>query len=65
MCSTNHNVSVGAVLYTSYLTCLGLYHDPSAGMSKSVFPPPPVTATLAAGLTAGAIQSIVRSIKPI
>lgn len=53
------NTAVGAVLYTSYLQLLGRLHQPSAESVRRVFPPPPPSKTFAAGLAAGAIQSIV------
>ncbi|KAL2423771.1 hypothetical protein ABEF95_007272 [Exophiala dermatitidis] len=53
------NVAVGAALYTSYLHILGRLHEPSAHARKTVFPPPPPTATFAAGFAAGSIQSVL------
>lgn len=53
------NVAVGAALYTSYLQILGRLHEPSAHARKTVFPPPPPTATFAAGFAAGTIQSVL------
>lgn len=53
------NVSVGAVLYTSYLQILGQLHEESATSAKRVFPPPLPSETFAAGFLAGSIQSIV------
>lgn len=53
------NVTVGAILYTSYLQILGSLHPPSAEHTKHVLPPPPPSATFAAGFTAGSIQSLV------
>ncbi|KAK4124093.1 mitochondrial carrier, partial [Parathielavia appendiculata] len=53
------NVGVGAVLYTSYLQVLGRLHPDSALASKRVYPPPAPAQTFAAGLLAGAIQSVV------
>ena len=57
----NNCFRVGAVLYSSYLQVLGSLHKPSSQSLKQVYPPPPVSSTLAAGFTAGAIQSIVAS----
>ncbi|KAH8663909.1 mitochondrial carrier domain-containing protein [Xylariales sp. PMI_506] len=53
------NVSVGAVLYTSYLQILGRLHEDSARASKRIYPPPDPRHTFAAGLLAGSIQSVV------
>lgn len=53
------NVSVGAVLYTSYLQILGLLHEESSHATKRVYPPPAPYETLAAGFMAGGIQSLV------
>ncbi|EXJ91666.1 hypothetical protein A1O3_00216 [Capronia epimyces CBS 606.96] len=53
------NVAVGAALYTSYLHILGRLHEPSAHATKTVFPPPPPTATFAAGFAAGTLQSVL------
>lgn len=53
------NVGVGAVLYTSYLHLLGMLHPPSSLATKRVYPPPPPSATFAAGLAAGALQSVL------
>ena len=53
------NVSVGAILYTSYLQLLGRLHQQSAELTKRVYPPPPPTKAFAAGVAAGAIQSVV------
>lgn len=53
------NVSVGAVLYTSYLQILGHLHEESGKASKRVYPPPSPSDTFAAGYLAGSIQSIV------
>lgn len=52
-------VRIGAVLYASYLQVLGSLHQPSSQSLKRVYPPPPVSSTLAAGFAAGAIQSLV------
>lgn len=53
------NVTVGAVLYTSYLQILGRLHEDSSKAAKRVYPPPSPTQTFTAGLCAGAIQSLV------
>ncbi|KXX78596.1 hypothetical protein MMYC01_205282 [Madurella mycetomatis] len=53
------NVGVGAVLYTSYLQVLARLHPESGLASKRVYPPPSPGQTFAAGLVAGAIQSVV------
>ncbi|KAF8426603.1 mitochondrial carrier domain-containing protein [Tirmania nivea] len=53
------NASVGAVLYTSYLKMLGVFHEPSWIGLKRVFPPPAFADALAAGMVAGSIQSLV------
>lgn len=53
------NVSVGAVLYTSYLQILGLLHEESGRASKRVYPPPDPKHTFAAGFLAGGLQSVV------
>ncbi|KAK3305585.1 mitochondrial carrier domain-containing protein [Chaetomium strumarium] len=53
------NVGVGAVLYTSYLQVLARLHPDSGRASKRVYPPPSPGETFAAGLVAGAIQSVV------
>ncbi|KAJ5562292.1 Mitochondrial carrier protein [Penicillium sp. DV-2018c] len=52
-------ISVGAVLYTSYLQVLGALHEPTSHGVKRVWPPASPSATFAAGFTAGTIQSIV------
>ena len=52
------NAAVGAILYTSYLQILGAIHEPSSQSSRRVFPPPSPSATFAAGLAAGGIQSL-------
>lgn len=51
--------SVGAILYTGYLQCLGALHEPSSHSAKRVYPPPPPQDTFAAGFAAGTIQSIL------
>lgn len=53
------NVTVGAVLYTSYLQILGRLHEDSSKATKRVYPPPAPSQTFTAGLFAGAIQSLV------
>lgn len=53
------NTAVGAVLYTSYLNMLAVLHEPSSRGVKRVYPPPPISATFAAGFTAGTIQSLI------
>ena len=53
------NVSVGAVLYTSYLQILGHLHEDSGKASKRVYPPPDPRHTFTAGLLAGSLQSVV------
>ncbi|KAI1839853.1 hypothetical protein JX266_013936 [Neoarthrinium moseri] len=53
------NVSVGAVLYTSYLQILGHLHPESGKASKRVYPPPDPRHTFAAGFLAGSLQSVV------
>ena len=53
------NVTVGAILYTSYLQVLGSFYETAARQSKRVFPPPPINATASAGFVAGGIQSLV------
>ncbi|KAK8029996.1 mitochondrial carrier domain-containing protein [Apiospora rasikravindrae] len=53
------NVSVGAVLYTSYLQILGKLHPESAKGNKRAYPPPEPVQTFAAGFLAGSIQSVL------
>lgn len=53
------NVTVGAVLYASYLTNLGLLYEPASHSSKRIYPPPPLDKTFLAGFSAGVIQSLV------
>lgn len=53
------NVSVGAILYASYLTNLGLLYEPAAHSSKRIYPPPPLEKTFFAGFSAGVIQSLI------
>lgn len=53
------NVTVGAVLYTSYLQILGRLHEDSGKATKRTYPPPFPSETFTAGLLAGAIQSVV------
>lgn len=52
-------LSVGAVLYTSYLQILGTLHQPSSQSTKRIYPPPSIQDTLTAGFAAGAIQSVI------
>jgi len=53
------NATVGAVLYTSYLTILGSFWEPASISAKRVYPPAPMADTFAAGMAAGAIQSVI------
>ncbi|KAL8660473.1 MAG: hypothetical protein Q9202_006509 [Teloschistes flavicans] len=53
------NVTVGAVLYTSYLQLLGKLYPPASDSAKRLYPPLPLTKTFVAGCAAGAIQSVV------
>ena len=53
------NVTVGAVLYTSYLQILGQLHVPSSESTKRVYPPPGPSETFAAGFLAGSLQSVI------
>lgn len=53
------NVSVGAVLYTSYLQILGHLHEDSNKATKRIYPPPLPSETFTAGLLAGGLQSVV------
>ena len=53
------NVTIGAVLYTSYLQTLGVYYQPASQSAKRVYPPAPFEATFKAGFSAGVIQSVV------
>lgn len=53
------NVSVGAVLYTSYLQILGHLHEDSSKATKRIYPPPLPRETFTAGLLAGAFQSVI------
>jgi hypothetical protein len=53
------NVTVGAVLYTSYLQSLARFYEPSAYAAKRMYPPPDPRHTAAAGAVAGAVQSLV------
>lgn len=52
------NVSVGAVLYTSYLQILGQLHQESSTSARRVYPPPNPSETFTAGFLAGSIQSV-------
>lgn len=51
-------MSIGAILYTTYLQSLAIYHDSADSNSKRIYPPPSVASTFAAGFTAGTVQSI-------
>ncbi|KAJ1337401.1 Mitochondrial carrier protein [Microdochium nivale] len=53
------NVTVGAVLYTSYLHILGHLHPESGRSTKRAYPPPEPMQTFTAGFLAGSIQSLV------
>lgn len=53
------NVTIGAVLYTSYLQILGHLHEPSSHATTRVYPPPPIVDTFAAGMLAGGVQSLL------
>ncbi|KAK8116586.1 uncharacterized protein PG998_004867 [Apiospora kogelbergensis] len=53
------NVSVGAVLYTSYLQILGHLHPESGKGNKRAYPPPEPLQTFTAGFLAGSIQSVL------
>lgn len=53
------NITVGAVLYTSYLQSLAMLHEPSGYAARRVYPPPDPRHTAAAGAVAGSIQSLV------
>ena len=53
------NTTVGAILYTTYLTTLARLHSPSAQGSKRAYPPPSTGITFAAGFVAGGAQSVV------
>jgi hypothetical protein len=52
------NVSIGAILYTTYLQALGILHEPSSRASGRTYPPPIVRESFAAGFIAGSVQSI-------
>lgn len=52
-------VSVGAVLYTSYLQALGILYEPVSRSVKRIYPPASPVDTFAAGFAAGTIQSVV------
>lgn len=52
-------VSVGAVLYTSYLQALGILYEPVSRSVKRIYPPASPVNTFAAGFAAGTIQSVV------
>ncbi|CAO3635044.1 unnamed protein product [Cunninghamella echinulata] len=53
------NTMIGAVLYTTYIAVLPIFHPPSAYQLHRPFPPPPYSAVFTAGCLAGAAQSIV------
>jgi hypothetical protein len=53
------NVTVGAVLYTSYLQSLTIMHEPSSYSARRIYPPPDPKNTAAAGAVAGGVQSLV------
>lgn len=53
------NITVGAILYTAYLQSLSMLHEPASRQAKRIYPPPPLTSTLAAGFAAGSVQSVV------
>ncbi|RDI89228.1 hypothetical protein Vi05172_g782 [Venturia inaequalis] len=53
------NVTVGAVLYTSYLQVLGTLHEPASLTARRVYPSYELRHTFAAGFAAGTIQSFV------
>lgn len=53
------NVTIGAVLYTSYLQALGIIYPPAAQNAKRIYPPPSFGATFQAGFAAGTIQSLL------
>jgi Mitochondrial carrier protein len=52
------NVTIGAILYTTYLQALGSLHEPSSRASGRTYPPPMVRETFAAGFVAGSVQSV-------
>jgi hypothetical protein len=53
------NVTVGVVLYTSYLQALAVRHEPASLAAKRAYPPPDPANTAMAGAFAGAVQSLV------
>ncbi|KAF4589528.1 mitochondrial carrier protein [Ophiocordyceps camponoti-floridani] len=53
------NVSVGAVLYATYIHTLARLHPESSRASKRTYPPPPPSSTFTAGFLAGGLQSVV------
>lgn len=53
------NVTVGAILYTTYLQSLGAIYPPSAEGAARVNPPPGLGSVFAAGMLAGTVQSVV------
>lgn len=58
------NVTVGAILYTTYLQSLGKLHEPASKQSRRVYPPPTVESTFRAGFIAGSVQSVVSTTDP-
>lgn len=53
------NLSVGVVLYTTYLQTLGSLYEPASRGAKRVDPPAPAKDTFKAGFIAGSVQSLV------
>lgn len=53
------NATVGAILYTSYLSTLGFLHQPSSHHQKRVYPPPSFACAFTAGAVAGGLQSVI------
>ncbi|KAL2353756.1 mitochondrial carrier domain-containing protein [Cryomyces antarcticus] len=53
------NVTVGAVLYTSYLQALGAIYEPPSHSIRRVCSPAPLASTFSAGFVAGTFQSVV------
>ncbi|OZJ02261.1 hypothetical protein BZG36_04698 [Bifiguratus adelaidae] len=53
------NTLIGTILYTTYIVSLPIFHPPSSISHHRTFPPPPFTATFAAGCVAGAAQSVL------
>lgn len=52
-------MTIGAVLYTSYLQFLSLYHPGASSGQARIYPPPSLASTFLAGSSAGAIQSVL------